>query len=148
MKNILFVCTGNTCRSPMAACLFSDLLRKAGLSHLYQIDSAGLSALDGAPISENAAAALAERGISAKEHRAKQLTRAQIAQADRIYVMTQAHKQAILSAVPDAADKIRVLSISDPYGGDLNTYRRCLDEIAAYLEKEDIFRKGGADAPS
>lgn len=136
MKKILFVCTGNTCRSPMAAYLLRDLLQKEGMAADVLIESAGLAAEPGDPISENAALALRERGISAEGHRAKQLTLPLVEQADLIYVMTEAHRQAIIRAVPAADEKIRVLQVPDPYGMDLYAYRECLKKLEDVLKKQ------------
>lgn len=133
---ILFVCTGNTCRSPMAQLLYEQLYADPGDS----CQSAGLSAFAGDPISEGARQVLAERGIDAGGFRARPLSLHMVEEADAICVMTPQHAQ-LLGQMVDAAtrQKIHVLGapagISDPYGGDLDTYRRCRDEIAAALQQ-------------
>ncbi len=136
MRKILFVCTGNTCRSPMAAYLLRDMLQKQGVSQQVLVESAGLAAYAGDPISDHAASALRERGIHADAHRAKPLNPLLLEQADLIYVMTEAHKQAIVQAMPETAGKIRVLHISDPYGLDITAYRACLDELEHILQEQ------------
>ncbi len=136
MKKLLFVFNGNTCRSPMAEYAAQQLLEKEGLSDCFVTSSAGLAAAEGEPISPNALLALQQRGISANAHRARLLTLAEAEQAFRIYVMTAAHREVILHALPDAADKIKVLEIPDPYGIDLPAYQACLAAIDRFLEKE------------
>ncbi len=138
MEHILFVCTGNTCRSPMAEYLLRDMAKKAGMSGQLEIASAGISACDGEPISENAAEVLLERNIDANRHQAKRVSPAFIDWADRIYVMTEAHRRMIISVVPEAAAKLKVMQVSDPYGGGLDIYRQCLREIEAFLKQEQI----------
>ena len=127
--NIIFVCTGNTCRSPMCAAVAHD---KYGVN----ADSRGLAA-DGSPVSENAVAALSEKGYSCAENRpSRQLTAEDAEKADLIVTVTPAHAQIIRNALPQYEKKIRTmpLPISDPYGGDLPVYRRCLSDIEAALD--------------
>ena len=125
---IIFVCTGNTCRSPMCA----EIARQ---KYNLDADSRGLAA-DGSPISENAVTALAEAGyVCDTERPSRQLTAEDIFAADRIVTVTPAHAKVIRDALPQSASKIEVmpLPISDPYGGDLPVYRRCLSDIEAAL---------------
>ena len=131
---ILFVCTGNTCRSPMAAALASDFFKKNSIGHLC--DSAGLLAQEGQPASENAIKAMAERGIDISSHRSKLLTFEMAQNADLIIPMTAAHKTALQSA-GIAPDKILMIGeVPDPYGGDLDRYRACADSLANLIEKQ------------
>lgn len=137
-KTYCFVCTGNTCRSPMAAAV----LNRYGEGHGVRAVSRGISAEVGAPISENAAKALAAAGIlpvganDYTRHRAAQLTEDDLARFDGIFALTPAHAQAILFAFPAYAGKIRVLgSVSDPFGGDEKRYADCLAEIIAALKE-------------
>lgn len=127
--NVLFICTGNTCRSPMAEGYAKTVL---GLD----ADSCGLAASMGDPAADNAIAVAKEHGIDLTGHRAKPLTVAAVEAADRIYVMSPSHADFLCRLFPEQSGKVRVLHISDPYGGDLDTYRRCLEEIIAALEKE------------
>ena len=136
MKYILIVCTGNTCRSPMAAYLLRKMIKEHGATDTVEVDSAGLGAFGGDPISENALIALQEIGIDASEHRAKPLTHYAAAQADTIYVMTEAHRRTIESALPEASNQIKVIGVSDPYGLELSAYRNCLNEIKAFFQAE------------
>lgn len=109
MRKILFVCTGNTCRSPMAQAIALELLRSRGLTDRYQVSSAGLSAWPGAPASPQAREALAMAGIELEGHRSSQLTVEQVRQADLILTMTAAQKRTLLQSYPEAEGKVFLL---------------------------------------
>jgi protein-tyrosine-phosphatase len=133
MKRVLFVCTGNTCRSPMAQGLMNQLSHKKGLD--IQATSAGIAASEGMMISGNALDALGEEGIDMSYHRARQLTANDISNANIIFCMTDAHTATVAAIYPQAMDKLYTLGrgISDPFGGDLDMYRMCRDNIKAEL---------------
>lgn len=118
---ILFVCTGNTCRSPMAEGYFNSLSLP-----LITAESRGLSA-SGCPVSENSALVLGELGIDISAHLSRLITE-EDKSADRIICMTEGHRAALSAA---GFDKLSVLGngIPDPYGGDIDTYRQCRDSI-------------------
>ncbi len=136
-KRILFVCTGNTCRSPMAAAVYNAQFAGDD-SHAY---SCGLSA-DGSGISHNAALVLEERGIVSgtknafREHISHTIKENDIQMADLVVGITSRHAMSLLFAFPEAASKITALpmDISDPYGGDEDVYRICLSQIQEALE--------------
>lgn len=136
MERILIVCTGNTCRSPMAEYLLRDMIEKQGMSDEIQVTSAGIAAFGGEAANEKAIVALKERQIDASAHTAKQITPELIDWATRIYVMSEAHKAAIVSVIPEAVSKISVLGIPDPYGSSLEVYRDCLKILDGLLRKE------------
>lgn len=103
---VLFVCTGNTCRSPMAEGLFRRLSREAGLK--VEIRSAGLAAFPGSAIAEHAATVLQERQASF-DGSSTAVTPELLAWADAVFVMTAGHKQALLSRSPEHVDKVHLL---------------------------------------
>ena len=130
MDTIIFLCTGNTCRSPMAEGLFRahNGEEKTGLAAL----SAGMYTSDGLPASGNAVTAAAELGADITSHRSRMLTPELAREAKYLVCMTGAHYDRLCELFPDCADKIFTLlpeDISDPFGGDLATYRRSAAEI-------------------
>jgi protein-tyrosine phosphatase len=137
---VLFVCTGNVCRSPMAEGLCRQWLGPDGE---WEVGSAGIAAFPGMPASPEAVRALAEKGGDLLAHRSRPLTRALVDAAALIVVMTRAHRQAILQAFPDAAGKVMLLAafgvppteedIPDPIGSPLDVYRAVRDRINALL---------------
>lgn len=139
MARVLFVCTGNTCRSPMA----EAILRDKGLVGV-EVRSAGVYAVDGQAASVHAQSVLAENDI-AHEHRSLMLTLAQIDWATSILTMTESHKMAIVRQFPEAVGKTFTLKefagspvdqdVLDPYGGPIEIYRETFREIYDSIEK-------------
>ncbi len=145
--NILFVCTGNTCRSPMAAVLMDKIAVEKNLN--VRIDSAGIFAAAGQRASANAVKAVGEMGADLSEHVSKPITRELLDKSDVILAMTEEHKRLLQT---EAGDKVYTLceyagtegSVSDPYGGDLDVYRACARQIYGALIKicEKIYKSG------
>jgi protein-tyrosine-phosphatase len=146
---ILFVCTGNTCRSPMAAGFcrkyFSDILGcpvdefdELG----YKVGSAGIAALDGISASGHAVEVCHKHRIDLKSHRSRQLTPRDIEQSDLIFTMSQSHRTYILQMHPLASHKCFMLDpkgdIADPVGLGVDAYRNCFRQIS-----ENIIEKRG-----
>ncbi|HMO51961.1 MAG TPA: ribose 5-phosphate isomerase B [Kiritimatiellia bacterium] len=140
MKQVLFVCTGNICRSPMAEYLFKA--RVAGRLP-WTAGSAGTAASAGWPASEEAVAALRENDIDARGHRSRPLTRDLVRGADLIVAMTERHRQDVLRLDPAAAGRTflmtgfgaadRIRDIPDPIGSPLDVYRRTRDILDAAM---------------
>lgn len=133
MKKIIFVCTGNTCRSPMAMFLFNKIAKERNLNIVA--DSAGLAAY-GDPINPNSVKCLAKIGINNINYTSKSLNYYMVDEADLIVVMEHVHKNALLNAGVDS-NKILVLAdgVSDPYGGDEEVYLNCLEKISKGIEE-------------
>ena len=146
---ILFVCTGNTCRSPMAAAFcrkfFSNILG-CSVDELdkfgYKIDSAGIAALNGVPASGHAVEVCQQQRIDLTDHQSRQLTPQDVEQSDLIFAMSQSHRAYILQMHPLASHKCFMLNpksdIRDPIGLDVDAYRDCFRQISENI----IERKG------
>ncbi|MBM3998562.1 MAG: translation factor [Planctomycetes bacterium] len=151
---LLFVCTGNTCRSPMAERLMRNLLaRKFNVpiesleSRGILVMSAGVSAMSGSGPSAEAVAVLAQRGLDLRPHESQPLSERLARFADLILTMTRGHRDAILAHWPFTAGRVKVVSldgadIADPIGGPLEMYQHCADQIErnliAWLDQLDI----------
>lgn len=124
---IVFVCTGNTCRSPMAEGLMRAELAKRGVS--AAVTSAGLAAM-GEPAADHAVTVMEECGVNLTRHRSRPLTRELAQAADRIVVMTENHRSLLLAAGVDG-EKITVPAggVPDPFGGSVEVYRHTRDTL-------------------
>lgn len=134
MKSILFVCTGNTCRSPMAKAICEYICRQNGLE--YECDSCGITTADGLFASENAVLAVKELySIDLSNHRSKQVSDKLVEDADTIFTMSESHAKALMYYFPDCSDKIVCAApeISDPYMSNLEVYKLCASELYEHI---------------
>ncbi len=140
-RRLLFVCTGNICRSPMARFLAERLARESGLP--LTAASAGVAAEVGMGMEPGAVKALASRGIKGVSHAGRQLDAALMAEADAVYALTRAHQARIVSAFPAHAAKVSVLreaaglpdtDVDDPYGMSDDVYEECAARIEEALK--------------
>jgi protein-tyrosine phosphatase len=145
---ILFVCTGNTCRSPMAEALFRKrIAQKLNCQaneireHGVEVKSAGLSGWGGSRASENALHTMKQSGIDLGGHTSQIVTEELLQKAGIVWTMTAAHRAAILAQFPKFADRVHMLSptnqdVLDPFGGNAEAYNQCAQQIREHLDAQ------------
>ena len=143
MKHVIMVCTGNICRSPMAAGLLAHRLPEH-LKSRIDVSSAGTNALQGYPAQDHAIEAMADIGIDISGHRARQLTHELAHNADWILTMEMAHLRFVknwshipsgnLRLLLEFAPDSQVRQVADPYGGPLAAYQTCLETLKPAVE--------------
>ncbi|MBU8905874.1 low molecular weight protein arginine phosphatase [Desertibacillus haloalkaliphilus] len=140
MKRFLFVCTGNTCRSPLAEALLRERLKEE-----VEVKSAGVSAFPGQDASSGTKQVLEEMGI-ASDHKSQLVSDKLLSWADVVLTMTDSHKQLLNQQFPSAIEKVYTLkeytgadhvdrNISDPFGGPVEVYRETAKEIEGLIEQ-------------
>jgi len=143
MEKVLFVCTENTCRSPIAEGLFRKIASEKEIS--LEVISAGVFANAGHKASKEALHVSLEKGIDLSKHSTKLISQEIVEDADIVLTMTTKHKELLISIFPELKDKIFTLkeyngkkvtdhNITNPMGGDLEGYRKCANEIECELE--------------
>ncbi|MFL9941310.1 arsenate reductase/protein-tyrosine-phosphatase family protein [Paraburkholderia graminis] len=134
ISNVLTVCQGNVCRSPMAAALLQQKIEGV------HVHSCGLAAMVGQPAASNAVAVLSEVGVDMREHRARQLTWQLASRADLILTMTARQKQTIESLFPVMCGRIFPvrgfdhMDIDDPMGLSLSAFRQCRESLTVGID--------------
>src|ERR687886_2168221 len=140
---ILFICTANVCRSPMAEAIFNALAEERGLA--WRAESAGVAALVDEDITPNARAALDEVGIYANEHRARQVNEAMLEEADLVLAMGPQHVATLRGRFGDLSERVYALpqyalgappeeGIPDPYGQTMTAFRASVRQLLEYTE--------------
>jgi protein-tyrosine phosphatase len=143
-KNLLFICTANVCRSPMAEAIFNALAEEKGLG--WHAASAGVAALEGEDITPNACAALEEVGIYPAGHSVRQVSEGMLEEADLVLVMSPRHVRVLRRSFGSLSGKVYLLpgyatdtsseeGIPDPYGHTMTAFRASVRQILGYIEK-------------
>jgi protein-tyrosine-phosphatase len=152
---VLFVCTGNTCRSPMAAAWFRHLCEQRKLTFV-QVRSAGTDAGSGVPMSGEARTVLTAEDVPPGPHQSRALSAQLLRESDVVIAMTEAHRRQVLTLLHEARDKTQTLlnilgqpgDIPDPIGGSIADYAHCLDvmkpALAALADRLATTRPSGS----
>lgn len=141
-KTVIFVCTGNVCRSPMAAGLLFEKLMRENMADQVRVRSAGIWALEGRPASAYALQVMSEHDLDISTHRGRNLTQDDVDEADLILVMTKRHADIIARDLKRSEGKVHLLSemtgpaydVLDPYSGSLADYRGTARELKELIE--------------
>ena len=134
MRKVLFVCTGNTCRSPMAKCVFDKAAKECGLD--ATAECAGMHTQDGLPYAANSVEAMAELGIKLVGT-SKQITPELLEECDLVFGLTYQLNTSLVASFPKYSEKIYrfPLDVPDPFGGDLGMYKRSLSRITEGIKR-------------
>jgi protein-tyrosine-phosphatase len=142
MPSLLFVCSANQLRSPLAEVLFRSHLERRGLGGAWQVASAGVWALEGSPAARAALQTAASRGLNLAQHVARPVTEELLRGADLVLVMEREHRDALQEAFPSFGDRIHLMSemvgeageVEDPIGLPLERVRSLMDELERILQ--------------
>ncbi|HHV71609.1 MAG TPA: protein tyrosine phosphatase [Clostridia bacterium] len=145
IKNILLVCTGNTCRSSMAEYYLRNLLREKFPNREFNVYSAGISAVPNSRASQNAIEVMKEEGIDLSGHLATQLTPEHLIRADIILTMTDSQKRAIINLVPSVRDKVFLLKQYMFKGQEAIFLQKAVEEVLDRIKtkQEEFWAENG-----
>ncbi len=141
MPSILFVCSANQCRSPMAEVLYRQLIEEKGEADDWRVESAGVWAYQGAPATQNAQVVMAEHDLDLSQHLSQPASSTLLKQFDLTLVMEQEHKTVLQDQNPQLVDRIYLMreiagqegDFADPVGGSLERYRAAADELGMLM---------------
>ena len=132
MKKIMFICSGNTCRSPLAEGLFKKYLQENNITDI-EVGSAGVGAFPGDAVSINSILVASNRGVDISDHRARNINPEHLLTTDLFFCMSESHKS-VLSRHCDE-EKIIVLNVPDPYGRPIEAYEECAKQLESQFSK-------------
>ncbi len=132
-RYIAFVCTGNTCRSPMAEGIFNKRAEEKGLD--VRAVSFGMAAVPGLAPSEKAVEVCREIGVDISGHRTHFIYDFQLGDFEKFYCMSLSHASILTESIGIPEENVEIVGVVDPYGGSVETYRMCRDVLAAFVEE-------------